>query len=103
VQTHLDKICQRGLKAALVEMCCVGASVVTCNLGLAVWLGFFQLLEHIFTFIPLATDAYSRLFRKLYCQTLPRRTSAFIMLRSDYNVSSSTVIALNNLIQNSHY
>ena len=68
-------------------MCCIGASILICKLGQAVGLGFFQLRMHsFFTFIPLATDAYSRLFRKLHSQTLPRKTSAFLMLRSDYNV-----------------
>jgi len=35
VQTYLDKIFQIDLKASLLEMCCIGASMVTCKLGLA--------------------------------------------------------------------
>jgi len=49
VWTNLDTICQIDLKAALVEMCCVGVTVVTCKLGLAVGLGFFQLRVQCFT------------------------------------------------------
>jgi len=43
-----------------------------------------------------------RLFQKLYWPTLLRRTYAFLLLSSDYNVSSAKVIAHNNLIRCSH-
>jgi len=38
----------------------------------------------------------------MHYQTQPGGTSAFLMLSIDYNVLSSTVIALNNFIQYSH-
>jgi len=60
VRTHSDKICQIRLKPALVEMCWVGTSIVICKLGLAVGMGFFQLIR-VHSFIDcicaLATDA----------------------------------------------
>ena len=43
-----------------------------------------------------------RLFRKLHHQTLPRRTSVFLLLNSGYHVSVLKVIALNRFIQYSH-
>jgi len=60
VQTHLAKICQIGLKAVLVDKCWLAASVLTCKLGLAVAMGFFQLRVHsVIPYIrPLATDVY---------------------------------------------
>jgi len=47
---------------------------------------------------PLATDVY---FENYY-QTLSCMKSAFLLLRSDYNVLSSMEIALNNFSQYSH-
>jgi len=43
-----------------------------------------------------------RLFRKLYFQTMPGKTKAFLILSSDYNVLRSTAVVLNNFIQYSH-
>jgi len=43
------------------------------------------------------------LFRKLYYQTTPGGTYAFLLLRSDYNILRSTVIALNKFVQYTHY
>jgi len=45
----------------------------------------------------------SRLFRKLYYQTMLGGTWVFWMLSSDYKVFRSTVIALNNFIQHRHW
>jgi len=45
---------------------------------------------------PLATSAY---FENFITKILPRRTSTFLLLSSDNNAASSTVIALNSFNQ----
>jgi len=80
VRTHLDKICQIGLKSALVEKCWLAASSVTCKLGLAVAVGSLQLHVHSVIFIPylrpLSTEVYFKnCITKPY---IPLMTSVFL-------------------------
>jgi len=58
-QNHSDNIFHIGLRALLVEMWCVGASIVISKLGVAIGLGFFQIRVRSFILYicQLATDA----------------------------------------------